>query len=1633
MSKKVVTNTWSDGLNNDLNPVVTPNTVLTDNLNGTFITYNGNELTLQNDVGNIFKSSITPGFCPIGIAEYGGIAYIVSIKPNNKTISIKLKESNKNSIRTEVERLKKQLALLEYDTSSYFLEGLFEDRNVINVEDLNVITTGAKICNISYELLDEDSDENVNTFEVGSFPSLNPDCLRSVNDIEQDSKVLPFEYVYRPLHNMIQTDNLTNVIKETAENLVPFRTNNLPGYDLYHPVHIEIQPSYDGSVNLILTDGKNPIRLINTGFASIGNNKGKFIRRKQNVKTNYYNENILDQLTKLVRTTECKIAVDYNKVQSGGQLKGGNYTFYVRLGDDDGNKTDIVGESGIFSIFHGTIGDPRSISGAFADEITDKLIALDVIGVDTTYSKIYLSYVRETCDLNGERVTKAYDIVKPYDVSTEERTTIIINGTEEIEDISLEELNVAYYNVGSAKTIAQQQGMLFLGNVSVDVADDYNLQELSYNIKVCVKEKKESIGKLDRASEVLNSSDGLYIPIGGSMYYDPENIYRYVGYWPDELYRFGVVYMKNGGVPTQVYNLKGCIFDTLGEYNLDPKHTYDFSKNTSDLEIDNSERLSDSINVNGDNKLGVFKTPYVDLINSKAPLYFEFSIDEETQHTLADLGITGYFIVRQKRLPITLCQGMMVGINKYSHYPMLNASANKQFLSQSFLDVNYLLRYFGSGQKSSSENYGKICYKYITTIIKPTKIKILGLWTVTKPIAWYRVIGPKGGVPDYVYGDYYTEKDARKALSEIKGTELQEILIDNCSYNYKKFSVANVNGDQKYIDFIRDYTNYEQYGAGLISVEANVDPNIQSLLNGSRFDVKAFHANSLGTTGGCKSHFYAFTPNDINISDRINNHYLFPSKLVYIPEGTAYKSVDGVGFSNMVGDGIHPQEFGYIQDPDKQKKLAAEDSSVNSWNFYPIRGLFTPYIAMPYNVKEGGLSESIITNVDNDTGEVTTTKVDKLTQYDPRVSNVICNIRIPTSAGYYNEILVRGGDNSPFYCVSDRNNLSETLEIYRGDCYICQTTVRMHRNFIDQDAPVANKIVQPECWRNWFRGEDNVLEEGESQPKKEGTEEEDEANRKTDWSKINIGDLNTVSLGHWVTFTCLSNLNLGLRSIDTTHADEMALMGNPRSFYPVLGISTETGMKLPESTLFNMGYGAALGRKQYLFKEQVPYNKNEFSTRVMFSNVSVTDAFINGYRVFQGLSYKDFTKQYGSIVKLLPWGNNLFIVFEHGLAIAPVNEKALLQTTTEQTIHIYGHDVLTDQLAIISQDFGSTWADSVIRTPIGIYGFDTSAKKIWRYSDKKGLETISDMKVQRFLNDNTIIALDKGPNLGFTNVKTHYNNYKGDVMFTFYDNGKSWNLCYNERQGLWVTKYDWIPLLSANIDNTFYSINNPFESGRNAGIYKHGKTLGGDDDFRPCLWYGKQSPFEFEFVVTDPAGVQKIFDNLAIISNNVQPYEIDFEFVGDSYLFNRSKVYHDYKSTNGPQLDLYGNWKVDKPYVKDGGKDTYYGLEQLFYNVDEIKYDSVLDQYTLVIKQPCKNKDSYGLRLGNIQYKEDCWYTNIEPLRYNEILKNPDMKGTPNFVSARLRDKWIKIKIKYKGDQLALINAVSTFENISYA
>ena len=83
MARQEIASTFSDGLMMDLNPINTPKSVLTDCLNGTYITYNGNEFVLQNDMGNykLKNCKLPTNFIPVGVKGYGDILYIVSYNP----------------------------------------------------------------------------------------------------------------------------------------------------------------------------------------------------------------------------------------------------------------------------------------------------------------------------------------------------------------------------------------------------------------------------------------------------------------------------------------------------------------------------------------------------------------------------------------------------------------------------------------------------------------------------------------------------------------------------------------------------------------------------------------------------------------------------------------------------------------------------------------------------------------------------------------------------------------------------------------------------------------------------------------------------------------------------------------------------------------------------------------------------------------------------------------------------------------------------------------------------------------------------------------------------------------------------------------------------------------------------------------------------------------------------------------------------------------------------------------------------------------------------------------------------------------------------------------------------------------
>ena len=130
------------------------------------------------------------------------------------------------------------------------------------------------------------------------------------------------EYAYVPYaegfgKDVITKDNTTITEGFTyykAGSLVDFETDEL-NFDLEHPVEIIPQYSYDNSVNLILNDGINAPKLINSRFSPIGRNKYKIVDRTGVADTNIYDQgNQFDLDTSLYKKTITIPKIDFRGV-----------------------------------------------------------------------------------------------------------------------------------------------------------------------------------------------------------------------------------------------------------------------------------------------------------------------------------------------------------------------------------------------------------------------------------------------------------------------------------------------------------------------------------------------------------------------------------------------------------------------------------------------------------------------------------------------------------------------------------------------------------------------------------------------------------------------------------------------------------------------------------------------------------------------------------------------------------------------------------------------------------------------------------------------------------------------------------------------------------------------------------------------------------------------------------------------------------------------------------------------------------------------------------------------------------------------------------------------------------------------
>lgn len=1478
-----------------------------------------------------------------------------------------------------------------------------------------------------------------------------------LNQLQQKGSLV---YEYNPLR-VFRVDKDTTIDGQLyPKGSIVNLDTDLLNFDLNHPVDILPQASYDGSVNLIINDGKNYPKLINSRFSSTGMDTYQIVDREGDNDTNIYDSETFESDISLYKKINNIVDLTFVGLGTDGNLKVGNYVFYFRLSDSDNNETDFIAESGIVTCHIGNINDPLSIQGGLRNENSYKSVNFIMSDIDSSYNHVSVYYTRSTSDIDQNETTESFKILKTYPIYNG-IAKIVINGFEDTESVSINDINVQYNIVDSALTQASCQNMLFLGNVHKPDIPYLELSDLSLRLKLQLNDSN-NIGFID---ERYKDSSGQY------EYYNAKNIYYKLGYWNNEIYRFGIVYILNDYTLSPVFNLRGVKELTTSTVYTDYKmYLEDGSRNYISY---NKETFAlDNLN---ENAKGVFRIKYTknQLASSGIiPLGLDLEIPEEVKTELKKYT-KGFFLVRQKRIPTILCQAVLIGLDLTGHIPLLPIQNNK-YLVERFFDNDRLLTHdFGRRTfEISSENMG---------------------------------VGNAALCPEY----------------ELKQPFFNQLFT----------------GAQFPIKIAQTYTN--KY----FSQDNNYFYNLDSKLN--------------------ESSTYS-TANITAIGDNV-------------------KIVKGknILFSARAGEAEEAWRIANYEYVNK---------SPNATNI--VRGSFGPYLGIE------GLDNTDLS---------------------------IINIHIPN----YDEFLmdsyfnIRYEDSSAFYAIQDRvswdNITNEVANIFRGDCFIGNYTHRMNRNFQDPSAPINDDIVDESTWRDNYDLDDEEK-----------------------YSKINRGDVNAVKLGHWVTVKLFSNVNLAMRCLDYSYSSEEGLTGKPRGFYPIQSMSSTGESKIPESFAMNAGVNSTTSDKYNFEQPKVPAIKNIFNTRIIYSDVNITDAFKNGFRTYKSTSYKDYPSTYGSITRLVDWYGNIVAIFEHGVVVIPVNERAIAGKGAGGNVFINTSNVLPENPNVLSDMYGTQWSESVVKTPSFIYGVDTVGKKIWR-TNGQVFETISDFKVQKFLNDNiTLTESEKIPIIGIRNVKSHYNLFKKDVMFTFYDDlntleEKVWNLCYNELQQRFITFYSWVPSYSENIDNIYFSFdrntskeiakltpNYPLISLSNrtgelegdkrllgdlqlnldisnfnvvfdisetnfknnyeivgnklyvkgskindskhtvpieavltnqgtetvegntinvertlygtiyynseidkltTAFWKHGRAGLMRVDIKPTYWYGKQHPFEFEFVVADNPQAHKIFNNLQIISNSAEPESFHYEIVGDSYDFSEDKknMYIRQEATK----ELYQNNGCDivfdhdytdlveehRPIESMQGKfekstllplyysrqDTVNEIEDYYHLKDdvptknfsalsggEIVYYKDLNEYRIWTHCKAVDMNKNGRLRGNMQYQEDKWEVQINPMNLVqknepqwknlnnentskipvELRQSPipdevlvDEEGNPKteliipdsfkegdgrgytlwdwtdsqIKESKLKDKYIKIRVRYSGNRLAIISAIKTLYAISYS
>lgn len=1239
---------------------------------------------------------------------------------------------------------------------------------------------------------------------------------------------------------------LFNLVDEKTSRLKDFTTGHL-NFDLEHPVDILIQESYDGSVNLILNDDKNSPRLVNSRFSIQEDNKFLIPEHRGYKDTNVYNENtfVIDTALKPI---PLKIPnIEYNGLyENQGDLSCGSYTFYFKLSDADGNESEVIAETGVVQVHLGTPNNPQEIRMGQENENSKKSIQFTLTNLDSGFDYIHVLFARSSSGSDLAKVDSYHKINFNYPIN-QGSCIIHITGNEHINTVEQKELYVDYADIQSVKTQTECANVLMFGNISKPIHDYDVLQQMAWRIipKIRYKRNEELVGHINtqyKDSNVLNSQDN------NLCYYNTKNIYYYLGYWPGEIYRFGIVYIFKDNSLSPVFNIQGLDFTKVqDEYKDTDVYTRAFFRENGEVWECSPEdhMLGKQIIYNNEvidtsawklNAKGVIKMPYNNTFsNSKNgilqpnPIGIEFDLSYvnivekfsgDTENLFEKHGIKGFFFVRQKRIPTILGQGITIGVTNKSFgcIPVIHNN-NQKFIAESFLKNDRLLYDTGTFVEIPSDN-----------------VKVRGL------------LMPEAEMCEGIYNDIFTGTD----------------------FCIEKVGTYRFNSDGGNNSYYETYIEDVERPKHIVSL-LNIPEDISILSNGEDY---------FSTIAGSPSEPYK----TIDVKHAWDQ--TVPQNLTTSTSLIRGKFGAFVGMGSPTHDDAFPFQFGEVYNI-KDKRYAEDEEVSTLLDFQRRFNDFSEYKAICHRTE----LKNIITCYRGDcyhsmfTHRMHRNFIDPELPTNTKIVDPSCwaaNYAVRCTAPILTEAHSNLTDDSDGWVIPTPNNQpwiqaliyfltgnifgaikelidkdkpkniepndlglgtdyywDATDEAYYTVEYVKDSNGNVEYDANGQPKKTKGKKFDPndlsQVYKNGFANEivqafevyigddpKGVLLREQQKKKKVNPQQQEssgginfkaifKADDKWDLrglANINRADVNAVGLGHWITFPILASRNLAFRDIDYSNSTEQASFNRKRSFYPLAAMSKSNPLR--DSNVINAATSISIPHKPYFGITDYRFLKQEYFTRVYNSLTDSANSFTNEYKQILEMSFQDYTKKCGSITKMVTVNNIVYVIFEHGIG----------QVTFQPTQPGVSPEMMQDVI-LLQDSYGSIWKDSIIDAAGVIYGVDSVAKKIWCIANKQ-FKIISDFKVQKFLIDNLDMSeYTTKPYLGHVNIKTHYNAYKNDVIFTYYNDtpikdestgeilewktGKTWSLCYNMILNTFTTFYDWYPVESVNIDNIYFS------------------------------------------------------------------------------------------------------------------------------------------------------------------------------------------------------------------------------------